>query len=62
MLLEKRTGSLKKRNQLELQAIEFAADLKPGCEDWRILCELDKNSREISATGGKIDPKRYSGF
>lgn len=27
---------------MEQPAIEFAADLKAGCEEWRIFCELDK--------------------
>ena len=26
---------------MELPAIEFAANLKAGCEEWRIFCELD---------------------
>ena len=31
-----------KPEYMEMPAMGFAADLKPGCEDWRILCELDK--------------------
>lgn len=31
-----------KSENLELPAIAFIDELKPGCEDWRVLCELDK--------------------
>lgn len=28
-------------SQMELPAAEFMEDLKPGCEPWRVICELD---------------------
>lgn len=29
-------------NMLKICAADFMEDLKPGCEQWRVICELDK--------------------
>ena len=31
-------------SMLELTASDFMSDIKSGCEDWRVICELDKLS------------------
>lgn len=32
--------------QMELPAAEFIEEIKPGCEDWRVICELSQLSEE----------------
>ena len=32
--------------QMELPAAEFIEEVKPGCEDWRVICELSQLSEE----------------
>ena len=31
-----------KQEYIKLPIFEFMEDLKPGCEDWKVMCELDK--------------------
>ena len=32
--------------QLEMSASEFIADIKPDCEEWRVICELSQLGEE----------------
>lgn len=34
------------KTQKELCAVDFLEELKPGCEFWRVVCELEKKLRK----------------
>ncbi len=36
------------KNMLNMCASEFMEELKPGCEEWRVICELDKLNVDAS--------------